>query len=152
VELKPINDWTEEEVRDWAVNIVGIGKTTAKKLLKNQITGVTTRTGFSDASPLLKAIKSVAVTPIPWFPDEWVQHLPEEEREEARKDPHMRIASLPDEFQWLLVISPNLFVRNCYNQMWQEIEKAFTTRTCNRVLILGNPGIGKTVSLNYILI
>jgi hypothetical protein len=49
VELKPVKDWTKEEVRDWAVNIVGIGKDPAKKLLKNRITGVTTCTGFSDA-------------------------------------------------------------------------------------------------------
>jgi DNA replication protein DnaC len=105
-----------------------------------------------DLSPFLKAIKSVSVTPIPWSPDEWVQHLTEEEREEARKAPRVRVASLPDGFEWLSVISPNLFIRDCYDQMWQEIEKAFTTRTCNRILILGNSGIGKTVSLNYILI
>jgi hypothetical protein len=33
--------------------------------------------------------------------DEWVQHLPEDEREEACKDPRVRVALLPDGFQWL---------------------------------------------------
>ena len=121
---------------------------------------------FSDLSPFLKAIQSVTVAPIPWSPDEWIKELPEDEKEQVRveleQDPSLRVASLPEGMHWFSLDSSHLFVRPCYDLLWEEICKVFRaqigpekrdpTKIFSRVLVLGNSGIGKTISLNYILI
>jgi hypothetical protein len=104
---------------------------------------------------------------IPWSPsDEWIKELPEGEREqihtELEQDPGMRVASLPERIHWLSLDSSHLFVRLCYDLLWEEIYKPFQarigpekhdpTKIFSRVIVLGNSGIGKTISLNYILI
>jgi hypothetical protein len=61
---------------------------------------------------------------------------------------------------WLTIDSGNLFVRSRYEELWQLIEQEFlvwreppgaVTNRNERILILGNTGIGKTAALNYFL-
>lgn len=141
------------EVRTWTRG----EKRSATRLV--QAIGVL-KTG--DLSPFLKAIQNVSVT---WSPDKWIKELPKGEREQSRieleQDPDMRVASLPKGMNWFSVDSSHLFVRPCYDLLWEEIYKPFQaqlsglprdpTKIFSRVLVLGNSGIGKTVSLNYIL-
>lgn len=76
-------------------------------------------------------------------------------------DPNVLCASLPEHMRWLTIDSGNLFVRSRYEDLWQVIDAKFciwkkppgkeTNRT-QRILLLGNTGIGKTVALNYFLV
>ena len=72
-------------------------------------------------------------------------------------------ATIPPGYEWFsLDESSDLVVRSCYDLVWKEIERAFIDRVSkrkegkeapdNRVLILGNSGIGKTASMNYYII
>lgn len=66
-------------------------------------------------------------------------------------DPKVKSAFLPG--GWYTLESNNLFVRQCYETLWTEVRDAYNDQKNNRrVLILGNPGIGKTASLNYLLL
>lgn len=72
-------------------------------------------------------------------------------------------ATIPPGYEWFsLDESSELVVRSCYDLVWKEVERAFIDRISkrkegkeasdNRVLILGNSGIGKTASMNYYII
>ncbi len=73
-------------------------------------------------------------------------------------DPNIRCVTLPEHMTWLTLKSRHLFVRSCYQGLWQMIDEKFCiykdTEIGNReerILVLGNTGIGKTVALNYFL-
>ena len=78
---------------------------------------------------------------------------------EADEDPKLRCASLPPGLCWLTTVSQNLFVRSCYDELWTLINKRYLAwrdisgvEPTQRVLLLGNTGIGKTVSMNYFML
>lgn len=95
---------------------------------------------------ILVDLKNVTISSIEW--------------KEAGSDPQVRVATLKGT-QWLALESPHLFVRKCYDRLWDYIHDSFLDRLKSdkdrklgfeRVLIRGNSGIGKTASLNYFLI
>eukprot|EP01124_Arcella_intermedia_P017428 TRINITY_DN24191_c0_g1_i1.p1 TRINITY_DN24191_c0_g1~~TRINITY_DN24191_c0_g1_i1.p1 ORF type:complete len:518 (-),score=59.45 TRINITY_DN24191_c0_g1_i1:93-1646(-) len=95
----------------------------------------------SNIDALLREIKDVQFTKIPWT---------------GIGDPEMQVASLPSA-NWLTIRNSHLFVRKPYEPLWKLIQNAYHSRFAKepayeRVLILGNSGIGKTVALNYFLI
>ena len=84
-------------------------------------------------------------------------------RLDGSSESFIRRATLPPGFEWFaLDSSRELIVRLCYDLVWQEIENAFLDWRSkrlvgkeikyNRVLILGNSGIGKTASLNFYIV
>jgi hypothetical protein len=69
-------------------------------------------------------------------------------------DPFLQVATLPDGYSWLTLNSRVLFVRRCYDDLWNLVDAHYQKRRqgpVQRVLLLGTPGIGKTVSMNYFL-
>ena len=72
-------------------------------------------------------------------------------------------ATLPQKFEWFsLDHSKQLIVRPCYDLVWREIESEYLDfryklmnykeTKFNRILVMGNSGIGKTVSMNYYIV
>ena len=66
--------------------------------------------------------------------------------------------TLPEGMSWLTLRSRHLFVRSRYRELWDHISAEFCiwkdTNVPNanqRVLLLGNTGIGKTAAINYFL-
>ena len=75
-------------------------------------------------------------------------------------DTGMRRAKLKDGHEWLVVDDPRLFIRTHYQTVWDRVEvernnhlAALQKGTLQdwRILVDGNPGIGKTTSMNYLL-
>ena len=75
----------------------------------------------------------------------------------------MKYASHESRHQWFaLNNSRNLVVRKYYERIWTIILGTYSNRKLHlsnnlgteyeRILIIGNPGIGKTVSMNYYII
>jgi hypothetical protein len=82
-------------------------------------------------------------------------------------DPKVVCLTLPEGMSWLTMKSRHFFVRSRYEELWGKVDALFClwkedaeqsakedaeqTQPIQRVLVLGNTGIGKTVSLNYFL-
>ena len=58
--------------------------------------------------------------------------------------------SLPGSYKWFTEPSQTLFVRECYDQLFEEISNRI--QPSGGVILVGNPGIGKSWFLNYVLI
>ena len=97
-------------------------------------------------SDFFRAVKNSKAEKIPWKGD-------------ASLDPNLSVATLPKGMSWLTMKSNKLFVRSRYEELWEIIEKDFLLLKSGemipnmhqRMIILGNTGIGKTVMLNYFL-
>ena len=97
--------------------------------------------GVSRNTVLYGLVKDCVLQPIPWKGE--------------GDDPRLRVATLPEGQSWLTLKSPVLFVRPCYDDLWDELDRLYKesqgSGQVDRVLLLGTPGIGKTVSMNYFL-
>jgi len=74
-------------------------------------------------------------------------------------DPNVLCASLPEHMSWFTLRSRHLFVRSRYEDLWRVVDEKFCIckdtelpNSFQRILLLGNTGIGKTVALNYFLV
>jgi hypothetical protein len=87
--------------------------------------------------------------PVPWTP-------PPSSRFDS--DPKLQIAEFPDESSpWFSMGDRNLFIRHHYLRIWEHIEELYQNHRSgksktSRCRIMGQPGIGKTVSANYYLL
>jgi hypothetical protein len=101
------------------------------------------KSGVQLDRPLYGLVKGCTLQPIPWKGE--------------GDDPRMRVATLPEGRSWLTLNSSLLFVRSCYDALWDELDRLYKASQAPgsnqvvRVLLLGTPGIGKTVSMNYFL-
>ncbi len=89
-------------------------------------------------------VKDCVLQPIPW--------------KGKGDDPRVHVATLPEGQSWFALKSDVLFVRSCYDPLWDKLDrlyKAFQVPGARqptwRLLLLGTPGIGKTVLMNYFL-
>ena len=99
--------------------------------------------GVSWNTVLYGLVKDCVLQPIPWKGE--------------GDDPRLRVATLPEGQSWLTLESSVLFVRRCYDDLWDKLDLLYKASQApgsdkmRRVLLLGTPGIGKTVSMNYFL-
>ena len=97
--------------------------------------------GVSRNTVLYGLVKDCVLQPIPWKGE--------------GQDPRLCVATLPEGQSWLTLKSPVLFVRHCYSDLWDKLDLLYKesqgSGQVDRVLLLGTPGIGKTVSMNYFL-
>ena len=47
--------------------------------------------------------------------------------------------------------SPDLFIRQCQKELWGEVLIFLESLASSRAIVTGNPGIGKSRSMNYFL-
>eukprot|EP01097_Dermamoeba_algensis_P007890 TRINITY_DN5095_c0_g1_i5.p1 TRINITY_DN5095_c0_g1~~TRINITY_DN5095_c0_g1_i5.p1 ORF type:complete len:556 (-),score=82.98 TRINITY_DN5095_c0_g1_i5:1290-2957(-) len=138
--------------------LLGLQKAMQEKenlLLKKEPTEVTILPGFYEN------IRDCKPKPIPWknsmMLSDDLQDLEAELNAFPSEDPGVSVATL-QENKWLCVDSKHLFIRSCYPKLWAKMDSLYQNylqqakdRRKFSVLLLGNPGIGKTVSMNYFL-
>jgi hypothetical protein len=71
----------------------------------------------------------------------------------GKENPHVKVASLENNKYWLTLDSDHFFIRRCYEKIVSEVFRLYSLRlngmpenVKDRMLILGNPGIGKVCS------
>jgi hypothetical protein len=75
------------------------------------------------------------------------------------EDPRVSWTTLPPGCAWFTTDSPLLFVRNCYERLWDLVNERYlawvngtVVNAPKRLLLIGTTGIVKTVSMNYFML